>query len=54
MIIEKLDRVASLIADLPPANSTTMHSRLAYQDNNLCLGGTAYLPGLAKPPELVN
>ena len=44
-----IDRVAKLIAYLPPANSTTMHSRLVCQDRNLCLGSTAYLPGLVKP-----
>ena len=31
-----LDGVAMLLADLPPANSTTMHSRLVCQDRNLC------------------
>ena len=34
-----------LIADSPPANSTTLHSRLGRRDRPLCFGGTAYLPG---------
>ena len=33
-----------------PSNSTTMHSILVRQANNLCLGGTAYMPGPVKPP----
>ena len=47
---KKLDGVTSLIAELPPANSTTMHSRLAYQDRNLCLGKPAYLPIITFTP----
>ena len=35
----KLDGVALLIAEPPPANSTTMHSRMVWQDRNACLGG---------------
>ena len=31
-----------------------MHSMLVRQDRNLCLGGTAYLPGPAKPPYILN
>ena len=40
----KLDGVVPLIPDPPPANSTTMHSRLVWQDQNLCLCGTANFP----------
>ena len=39
-----LDRVALLIADPPPANSTSMNSRLLRQDRSLYIGGTAYMP----------
>ena len=46
----KLDRVAPLMTDPPPTNSTTMHRRLVCEDRNLCLGGTAYLPGPTKTP----
>ena len=52
--ISKIDGVAPLIADPPPANSTTMHSRLVCQDRNLCLGSTAYLPCLEKSSLLSN
>ena len=41
IIIIKLNAVAPLIADIPPANSTTMHSRLVCQYGNLCLGEPA-------------
>ena len=30
------------------------HSRLVCQDRNVCLGGTAYLPGPAKPSQRLN
>ena len=43
--ITKFDGVALLIANHPPANSTTMHIRLVCQDINVCLDGTSYLPG---------
>ena len=39
-IVSKLGRVAPLIADPPPANSTTV-----YKDRHLRLDGTVYLPG---------
>ena len=42
-LILKLDMVALLIADHPPANSTTIHNMLVCQDRNSCLGGTAYI-----------
>ena len=34
-----------MIPDPPAANSTTIHSRLVYQDKNLCFGSTAYVSG---------
>ena len=40
--------VAPLITDPPPANSTTMHSRLVCQDKNGYLVCTAYLTGPKK------
>ena len=51
---EKIERVVPLITDPPPTNSTTIHSRLVHEDHNLFLEGTTYLPGPAKPLELVN
>ena len=50
----KIERVVILITDPPPTNSTTIHSRLVHEDHKLFLEGTTYLPGPAKPPELVN
>ena len=47
---KKLDWGESLIADPPPAKSTTMYSRLVCQDRNLYHVSTAYLPSPAKPP----
>ena len=44
----KTRRVAPLITHPLPAHFNTMHSRLARQDRNLCLGGTAYLASPAK------
>ena len=49
-----LDGVVPLMTDPPPTNSTIMLSRLVYQDINLCLGGTAYMPGPARPLYLWN
>ena len=49
----QLDRVAPLIADSPPANSTTMHSKLVPKNINLYLGKPAYLLGLAKTPYIL-
>ena len=48
-LISKLDRVAPLITYPPHANFTTMHSRLACQNINLCLGEQVYIPGREKP-----
>ena len=48
----KLDGVAPLIADPPPANSTNMHSRVACQYRNLGFGKPAYYPVLAKHKQL--
>ena len=39
---------------LPPAHPTTMHIKAVCYDKNLCLGGPAYLPGLAKALKLFN
>ena len=52
--VSKLDGVAPLIAVPPPDNSTTMHSWLVCQGRHFCLGGIAYLPGLAKQSLLLN
>ena len=46
-IYSKLDRVAPLIGDPPPANSTTMHSRVVCQDWNLCLGEQTWSGNIA-------
>ena len=50
----KLDGVAPLVADPPQCNSTTMHSRLVFQDRNVCRGETPFLFVPAKPPYLLN
>ena len=47
-LFSKLNKVALLIADPPPAKSTTMHSWLIRIDCNLCLGGTALFPQSGK------
>ena len=44
----KTRQVAPLTEDPAPANFPTMHSRAVAQDTNLCLSGTAWLPGPAK------
>ena len=51
---KKLDGTPLLIADPPPSNSNTMYSRLGCQLRSLCLCGTAYLPGPAKSPFLLD
>ena len=48
--IWKQDVVAPLIAYPPDAKSTTIHSRVVCQDQNLCPSKPAYLPSPAKPP----
>ena len=46
----KTNRIALLMANPPPATSTTtMHSRLICQDRNLCFGDTVNFPGPGKP-----
>ena len=49
-----LDGVAPLIADPPPVNSINMQRRLVWQEIFLCIAGTVYLTGPAKPPLLLN
>ena len=50
----KLEGKAMSSEDPPPSNCTTMQSRLVCQGSDSCLGGTAYLPGPAKPTQLLN
>ena len=45
--VHKIDRVAPLIADPPPANSITMRSWVVCHDRNLCLGQPVYFPYVA-------
>ena len=49
LTITKLDGVAPLIPDPSFANSITMHSRLACQDRNLCIGLFVWSGKTAKP-----
>ena len=47
--IQKLEGVAKFIADPPPADSNTIHSKVVGQDKQNCLDGIPYLAGPAKP-----
>ena len=49
----KTNRIAPLMANPPPATSTTMHSRLIRKDRKLCFGYTANFPGPGKPHKIL-
>ena len=50
VILYIIDGVALLIAGPPSENSSTIHSKLVWQDRNIYIVKPAYCPSLAKLP----